>query len=87
MALSKHGKKQTRKRKRDLVAPQCRENCQRGHNVEQAAALIGISVRQLWALISANRIETFDAGLGKSKRRYILIPHQAIYKFQKVKAA
>ena len=78
-------KKQTRKRKRDLIAPQCRENCQRGHNVEEAAAIIGISVPQLFRLINTGRIEHANAGTGKS--RYPLISHQAIYRFFKANAA
>jgi hypothetical protein len=81
-------KKQTRKRKRDLVAPNCQADCQRGHNVEQAAALIGISVPQLWRLVDAGRIEYADCSAGeKGERRYIFISHPTIRKFFQSKAA
>jgi excisionase family DNA binding protein len=70
-------KKQTRKRKAELVAPQCRADCQINHTYEQVAAILNISVYQVERLVNAGRIRSIELGLGEV-RKFRRIPHSAI---------
>lgn len=66
--------KPTRKRKTELVAPPCRENCQINHTYEQVAAILNISVYQVEKLVSYGRLRYVELGVGEV-RKFRRIPH------------
>jgi excisionase family DNA binding protein len=70
-------KKQTRKRKSELVAPQCKENCQINHTIEQVAALLQCSPRHIERLLEAGRLPYICCGLSK-RRKTRRIPHSSL---------
>ena len=74
-------KKQTRKRKRDLVAPVCAENCQVNHTIEQSAALLQCSVAVVERMLSTGILlyVLCSVGLKRKSRR---VPHPAIRQLQ-----
>lgn len=67
------------RRKADLQAPRCRENCQVNHNLNQAAALLQISVWQVRQLIECGKLAAMNISAGEGKR-YLRIPHASIGK-------
>lgn len=77
---SSNGKqKHTRKHKSELVAPQCAENCQINHTVEQTAALLQCSTDTVIRMLKKGSLPYIKCGAGlkhKSRR----IPHSAIRK-------
>lgn len=67
------------RRKADLEAPRCRENCQINHNIQQAAALLQVSPWQVRQLIECGRLAAMNISAGEGKK-YLRIPHASIGK-------
>lgn len=70
-------KKSTRKHKSELVAPECSENCQINHTIEQTAALLQCSTDTVIRMLKRGTLPHIKCGAGlkhKSRR----IPHSAI---------
>lgn len=70
-------KKPTRKRKAELVAPNCRADCQIAHTIEQTAALLQCSVDTIERMIEKRILDYLQSGTGL-KRKSKRIPHSAI---------
>lgn len=75
------GKKKRRARKKELVVPNCRENCQVNHSIDQIAALCNISPHHVRLLIKDGTFKAIDFTRSKGKKRKTLrIPHPEIYR-------
>jgi excisionase family DNA binding protein len=69
----KNKQRQARKRKSELVAPRCVENCQIAHTVEQIAALLTCSPATVDDMMEAGRLPYIEVGTGmerKSRRAF-----------------
>lgn len=68
-----------RKRKAELVAPQCPANCQVNHTIEQTAALLQCSTDTVRNMIEGGALPHIECGLGLSKKSK-RVPHAALRK-------
>lgn len=75
--------KQVRKRKSELVVPNCEDKCQANHNIEQTAALLQCSVSHVKRLIEVGRLPFVESGVGV-KRKIKRVPHKAIRDMQQI---
>lgn len=77
MSIQSKQKRATRKRKAELVAPDCSENCQINHTYAEAAALMRCSIRHVETLVEKGKLAFIECGAG-DVRKHRRIPHSAI---------